>query len=1386
MSFIPASHVVRRRASVVACAASLAAAVAAQEEPTHTVDVAEHLSVPAGLELTLVAESPLLYNPTAMDVDARGRLWVTEAIDYRRWNGRNPGFDIPGGDRVVILEDTDGDGIYDESKVFVQEDALVSPLGIAVIGDEVWVSCSPDLIVYTDRDHDDKPDRPGGRRVALTGFGGPDHDHGLHSVVAGPDGRLYAAVGNAGPHLVTDSDGWSLRSGSLYTGGGQFTADNKPGLVSDDGRAWTGGLVLRFEPDGSDLTVLAHNFRNNYEVAVDSLGDLYQSDNDDDGNQGCRFLWCLEGGDHGYFSADGSRYWTADRRPGQSTQTAHWHQDDPGVVPAGAITGAGGPTGVAVYEGFLLARWIAGDVLATDAGAGVLYAFDVTDDGGGKALTTSVLVGAREGDETRDATWFRPSDVVVDVDGSLLIADWFDPGVGGHAMGDRETYGRILRLAPTGHRRFTRTLDTSTAEGAVATLNGPAVNVREAGRRALAERLADPARRDSAWEPLLGLARQGEPRSRARALQLLAEAGEAGRREVAEALDDPDPAVRVAAFRALRAQAERAAHATRGPATGDPDDARSAGAGPGSTGRRPVPRVVLELAARLADDPAPAVRREVAVALRDAPWTACEETLVTLCGRLDPDDRHGLEALGLAADGKEAALWARLLADAGESADPARWDARLARLAWRLHPADAVPLLAARAAHADVPLEQRRLALDALAFAPGREAAESVLALAVAGPDDLRDAARWWVDFRAGNDWRGFGLAEQLQPSGVDAAEVAWRSDVVRHGSVDVDVDLTGASVVWLVADDAGDGKGCDWVDWLEPRLTGPAGTTELVDAEWIEATTGWGSVRRGQDCEGGPLAVDGVVFAEGIGTHAPTRIGFRVPAGHDRLTARAAVDDGGTRQGGSPTSVRFEVRVERAPSGERLAPLRATLLDPAADEDARDDAALALAEDLDGAHVILALAAQGAFDDGAARGHDATSGASDAGASSVEPGALAAYAETVAEALYRHPDYAVRALASERFPRPAADGAALPPVEELLALDGDPVRGRDVFLAPSTQCATCHAVTRDGVRRGGDIGPELTAIREKYARPELLDAILNPNAGIAFGYDTWSWENADGRVVTGFLLAEDAERLVVKDTRGVRQVLDATSVTAKRKHALSTMPEGLALGMSPQDLADLLAFLAEDPDAPLRRGEPIVLFDESTPEIWGRGAWGVEGWTMHTDETGVKAADAWSLRDGVLHCTGRPVGYLRTVERFTNFVLDLEWRFLPEVGAGNSGVLLRVIGEDEVWPRSVEVQLHSGNAGDLWNIGAFDVEVDPARTNGRRTTRLQPSSEKPLGAWNHATITVDRGRLEVVVNGVLQNTAAWAAEVPGHVALQSEGALIQFRDVVLTPLLRE
>ena len=313
----------------------------------------DNFELPEGLEIRIWASLPLFFNPTNIDVDHRGRVWVAEGVRYRGMQGKQPE-----GDRIVVLEDKDGDGFAESSHVFVQEEALVAPLGVAVIGDKVIVSQPPDLIVYTDTDGDaiftpeiDK------REVLLSGFGGKNHDHSLHSVTAGPDGKWYFNSGNTDAKF-TNRSGKTFRIAGPYQpkmiGPWEypFVAAEAAGKESDDGHVYVGGFGVRMNPDGTNAEIIGHNFRNSYEWSVNSFGDVFQNDNDD--LSACRVSHVLEYGNAGFASNDGQRSWQADRRPGQPVAVAEWCQEDPGTMSAGDVYGGGSPTGNVYYENGVL------------------------------------------------------------------------------------------------------------------------------------------------------------------------------------------------------------------------------------------------------------------------------------------------------------------------------------------------------------------------------------------------------------------------------------------------------------------------------------------------------------------------------------------------------------------------------------------------------------------------------------------------------------------------------------------------------------------------------------------------------------------------------------------------------------------------------------------------------------------------------------------------------------------------------------------------------------------------------------------------------------------------------------------------------------------------
>lgn len=171
-------------------------------------------------------------------------------------------------------------------------------------------------------------------------------------------------------------------------------------------------------------------------------------------------------------------------------------------------------------------------------------------------------------------------------------------------------------------------------------------------------------------------------------------------------------------------------------------------------------------------------------------------------------------------------------------------------------------------------------------------------------------------------------------------------------------------------------------------------------------------------------------------------------------------------------------------------------------------------------------------------------------------------------------------------------------------------------------------------------------------------------------------------------------------------------------------------------------------------------------------------------------------VRDGLLVSLGTPGGHLISEKSYENYILELEYRFAGE--PGNCGVLVHASTPRSLYgmfPKSIEVQMMHSNAGDFWCIQE-DIQVEDMEerrgpkenwgvTEGkeRRIINLTDGSEKPLGEWNRMKIKCEGDKITVWVNGDLVNNGFGATAQKGQIALQAEGAEVEFKELILTSL---
>jgi putative membrane-bound dehydrogenase-like protein len=280
---------------------------ASRAQSDNTPGLVDLPQVPDGFGVSLFARDPLVRNPCSMTFDARGRLCVGMGPQYR-----NPKPETPG-DSVVLVLDTDGDGVADKTHVFASGFNAIQ--GMAWHGRDLWVANAPDLTVVRDLDGDDTADE----YVRIyTDLG--NIEHGLHGLNWGPDGKLYMSKGNSKGLNLPDRfapkpfrDLWGIQTppgAKDYPEPKAFTRSEYKNTYQDPDDDWgRQGGVLRCDDMGRNLEIVSRGMRNPWDITFDDSFNWLGTDNDQ--SDGDRVFSPFFGSDFGWSHA-WSTSWTGD------------------------------------------------------------------------------------------------------------------------------------------------------------------------------------------------------------------------------------------------------------------------------------------------------------------------------------------------------------------------------------------------------------------------------------------------------------------------------------------------------------------------------------------------------------------------------------------------------------------------------------------------------------------------------------------------------------------------------------------------------------------------------------------------------------------------------------------------------------------------------------------------------------------------------------------------------------------------------------------------------------------------------------------------------------------------------------------------------------------
>lgn len=189
------------------------------------------------------------------------------------------------------------------------------------------------------------------------------------------------------------------------------------------------------------------------------------------------------------------------------------------------------------------------------------------------------------------------------------------------------------------------------------------------------------------------------------------------------------------------------------------------------------------------------------------------------------------------------------------------------------------------------------------------------------------------------------------------------------------------------------------------------------------------------------------------------------------------------------------------------------------------------------------------------------------------------------------------------------------------------------------------------------------------------------------------------------------------------------------------------------------------------KQSERIILFNGENLAGWNS--------VLAEGDDAAETVDVFSVVDGNIRIEGNPFGYMYTEQQYDNYRLHVEWRWVGE--GTNSGIFQHVKYPDLIWPEAIECQLCAGKAGDMVMLGGakiFDIKCEGEFPIKERFG----DNEKPVGEWNEAEIVSDGRQMQIYINGKLANECL-SISSRGHIALQSEGGPIEFRNIYLQEL---